>query len=390
VTSGELQATEYYRPHYPRFSGDEYERRYRLVREQMVEHGVDCLVVTGSTGMNAELMADVHWLSNWNHIASQGFVVFPLEGDPTLFCSLFVYRDNALQRSVIEDVRPGVDVSSRIEELKLTTGAIGVVGSFPHEVMDEMRAKLPGARIVPCSDWFGEVRRPRSDEELEWIRKGAELSDLGMEAMVRAIRPGVTERQLHAATVNGVLEAGGDFCFQWVGSTPMSAPRMVYPSQYASNRPIERGDLIVTEIAAAYEGMAGQVNRCIAVGEEPPRAYLELHEAIVRVYHEMCAALQPGATPAEVSSLAKPLEDAGYRLDFLAIGRPSGPSTPPVLPRTPSGAFFNRPFVENETVMILPMPEKDGVGLFPGNLVLVRPGGAESLQRFPFDEFLVV
>jgi len=383
MSAAASDATTYYRPDYPRFSNAEYERRYRLVRDGMTRAGVDCLVVTGSTGMNAELMADVHWLSNWNHVAGPGFVVFPRDGDPTLFCGLFVYRENALQRSVIDDVRPDQDVARRIQELKLAAGTIGLVGSFPHEVVDQMRAALPKARIVPAGEWFGELRRARSDEELAWIRRGAELSDIGVAAMVRAIRPGATERDLHAATVRAVLEAGGDFCFQWVGATPMAAPRMVYPSQYPSERPIDRGDLVATEICAAYQGVAGQVNRYIAVGEQPPPAYRELHERTIRLYHEVRAALRPGATPAEIAPLAGPLIEAGYRLDFIAIGRPAGPATPP-------GPFFNRPFVENETVMILPMPSRDGIGLFPGNLVVVKPGGAESLQQYPLDEFQVV
>lgn len=390
MASALLDATSFYRPHYPRFSDEEYKRRYALVREQMAAHGIDCLVVTGSTGMNAELMADVHWLSNWNQIAAPGYVVFPYEGEPTLLCGLFVYLENTRQRSVIEDVRTGEDVVSRIKELNLATGAIGVVGSLPHEVMDSMRAELPKARIVGCGEWFGEIRRARSEEELTWIRRGAELADAGVEALIRAIRPGVTERDLHAATVRGILEAGGDFCFQWLGSTPMSAPRMIYPSHYPSNRPIERGDLVVTEVCAAYQGVAGQVNRYVAVGEPPHPAYLDLHEALVRFVHDVCAALRPGATPAEVATLSAPLQGAGYELDFIAIGRPAGASTPPILPATPSGTFFNRPFVENETVMTLPMPYRGGVGLILGNLVVVKPGGAEILSRSPFDKFQVV
>jgi Xaa-Pro dipeptidase len=386
-----LESARYYRQHYPRFSEAEYRRRYALVRSQMAIHGIDCLVVTGDTGMNAELMADVHWLSNWNSTASQGFVVLPLDAEPTLFCSLFVYRPNALARSVIEDVREGTDVASRLLELKAPQ-TIGMVGPFPHDLVEDMKSRLPNATFVPAGQWFGELRRSRSPEEVEWLEKGAAFADIGLEAMVRAIRPGVTERQLYAATVNAVLEAGGTFSFQWVGSTPMSHPMMVYPSPEPSNRKLEKGDLVITEIAAGYEWMSGQVNRCIAVGQEPPEEYLQLHRMTVQLCHDMSAALQPGSFPADVAKTARPLIEAGYRLDFLAIGRPTGASTPPILPQAPSLPFYQRPFVENETVMLLPMPYRPSspMGLFLGNLVIVRPGGAVSLQKYPLDEFQVV
>lgn len=387
-----LDPVEYYRRYYPRFSDIEYQRRYSLVREQMAVHGVDCLVVTGSPGMNAELMADVHWLSNWNHTAAPGFVVFPGQGEPTLYFGLVTYLANARQRSVISDVRPGTSVSRRIQELGLERGTIGIIGSFPHEVLDELKEHLPGAKVIPASGWFGELRRVRSAEEIGWLRKGAEYADIGLEAMVAAIRPGVTERQLYAAAMHAVFDAGGQFCFQWLGSTPMSNPMMVYPTQAPSDRVVEKGDIVITEICASYEWYAGQINRYVAVGEEPPEDYQLLHRATVQLVKDVYAALKPGALPSEVARAAEPLRQAGFQLEVLAIGRPSGGSTPPILPVTPPGEFFHRPFLENETVMVLPLTYKtpDRLGLFLGDLVLVTPGGAQSLHKYPLEEFRVV
>lgn len=313
--------TEYYRRDYPRFSEAEYARRYALVREQMAANGVDCLVVTGSPGMNAELMADVHWLSNWNHTAAPGFVVFPHSGEPTLYFGLFTYRANTAQRSVIEDVRPGSDVAVRIHELGLANGTIGIVGSFPHEVLDELRERAPAARIVSANAWFGELRRVRSPEEIAWLRKGAEYADIGLEAMIKAIRPGVTERQLYAAAMHAVYDAGGQFCFQWLGSTPMDTPMMVYPTQAPSDRVIEKGDIVITEIAASYEWYAGQINRYVAVGQEPPDEFQRLHRQTVQLVKDIYAALKPGAKPVDVAAAAKPFREAGFNVDFMAIGR---------------------------------------------------------------------
>lgn len=392
MTADLLDPVDYYRPSYPRFSDGEYRRRHALVREQMAAHGVDCLLVTGSPGMNAEIMADVHWLSNWNHIAAPGFVVVPPQGEPTLFVGLFVYLENALQRSVLEDVRIGLDIGGRVVELGVERGTIGLVGSFPHELLDDLRTRFPATTFVSANEWFGELRRVRSPEELEWIRRGASYSDLAMDALVKAIRPGVTERQLHAACANAVLDAGGQLCFQWIGSTPMDAPRMIYPSQAPSNRVIEKGDIVVTEIAASYEWMAGQLNRYVAVGAGPPPRYLELHRLLVQLCHDVHAALVPGATPADVASVASRVLDAGYQLDFIGLGRPSGANTPYIVTPAPADPRLNRPFIANETFQVLPMPYRrsEHFGLIMGGLVLIQEGGGEPLQRFPMEEFIVV
>ena len=102
--------------------------------------------------------------------------------------------------------------------------------------------------------------------------------------------------------------------------------------------------------------------------------------------------MKAGALPDDVARAAAPLTDAGYALDFLAIGRPTGASTPPILPHAPSGPFFQRRFVANETVMLLPMPYRrgGGPGIFLGDLVVVGADRAERLQRYPLDEFPVV
>jgi Xaa-Pro dipeptidase len=387
------EATAYYRAFYPRFSHAEYQRRYSLVRDEMRQRGVDCLVISGSPGMAGENMADVFWLSNWDHPGQEGYITLPADEEATLFCSLGVYRPNALQRSVIEDVRPGADVSSRIRELKLGRGVIGVVGGrIPHVVMEQMRLQLPDARFIFCDDWFGELRRAKSDEELRWLSKGAELTDLAMDAVIREIRPGITERQLQGAAARAASEAGGKLCFQWLGSTPMSRPMMVYPSPEPSNRPIQKGDLIITEISAAYESYPGQIIRYIAVGQEPSPDYLDLHVLTVQLYKDLCAALTPGNTPAIAVQCARPLIEAGYHVQILAIGRPTGAATPPILLRPAPTPFDDKPFLENETVMVLPMPFKtpDRMGLFLGNLVQVTRNGGHSLQKYPLEDFVVV
>ena len=53
------------REHYPRFSVAEYERRYRLLRELMDAHGLDCLLLYGDSGCGFLNQLAVHWVSNY-------------------------------------------------------------------------------------------------------------------------------------------------------------------------------------------------------------------------------------------------------------------------------------------------------------------------------------
>ena len=79
---------------------DEGERRWKLVRGAMEERGLDCLIVWGSFGNFSSLSANLRYLSN---SANEGYLVFPFQGEPTLFT--FMGREDPA--SWVKDHRSG-------------------------------------------------------------------------------------------------------------------------------------------------------------------------------------------------------------------------------------------------------------------------------------------
>ncbi len=90
------------RPYYPRFSPGEYARRYEAVRRAMEREGLAGLIVYGARGIGHG--SNVKYLSNYADYRNS-YILFPLEGPPTLFMGLFCHEFNARAISVIEDVR---------------------------------------------------------------------------------------------------------------------------------------------------------------------------------------------------------------------------------------------------------------------------------------------
>ncbi len=60
---------------------DERDRRWKRIRETMEERALECLIVWGSLGFHRSLGANLKYLSN---ITTEGYLVFPLESDPTV------------------------------------------------------------------------------------------------------------------------------------------------------------------------------------------------------------------------------------------------------------------------------------------------------------------
>ena len=61
----------------PRFSDEEYARRYKVIREGMRQHGIDCLLVPPSENTT--------YLTNIHMVIFGVYVLFPETGAPTVF-----------------------------------------------------------------------------------------------------------------------------------------------------------------------------------------------------------------------------------------------------------------------------------------------------------------
>jgi hypothetical protein len=61
------------------FSPQEFARRFRKVREIMQLRGIDGLIITGNTGYNSSLAADIRYITGLSGLAAEGtYVLFPL------------------------------------------------------------------------------------------------------------------------------------------------------------------------------------------------------------------------------------------------------------------------------------------------------------------------
>ena len=118
------------------------------------------------------------------------------------------------------------------------------------------------------------------------------------------------------------------------------------PTQFAANRKVARGDVVVAEISAAFWEHPGQVLRSFALGDEPPPLYRELHAVADAAFDAVAAVLKDGAMPQQVIDAASVIEEAGFTIiDDLLHGYGGG-YLPPVLGSRsrPSASVPNEPF----------------------------------------------
>jgi len=384
-----------------RFSEDEYERRYRRTRQEMFFSGVDCLVVYGSSAHTDSNQANIRYLSGYID-QIQSYLVFPYDGEPTVFADLYPHVPDAHLMSHVDDVRWGTEdkgarVAEHIKELGYEDATIGLVGApgpstteLPANDYLQLKKALPNADFQFTSDLMDRVRLKKSDEEVEAIREGVELTDKAMYALEEAAQPGITERELKSEIMSSYIDQG-EYFFQLLGSTSMEDPDMPYPWEHQSNREIESGDVILTEISARNtKGYSGQILRSIAVGESPTPEYQELYEVAEQVFFDVLDVLEPGATTEDVLDVATPpIESRGWTIHAPIIhGWGLGIQRPLIGTRNKGG--FPNPsfeFEEGQTLVVEPNPVTSDQmsGMFLGEYVRITSDGVERLHEYPME-----
>ena len=372
---------------YPRFSDAEYEQRNAAIRKAMQEADLATLFVYGTVGAYNEVL----YLSNFM-TTREAILVFPVAGEPTLFVQYFNHVPNARQVASIADVRWGgpdsiASVTDNLRERGLGEKRIGLLGPLSYKQHAALRKKLPQATFVDFSATMMQLRLVKSAEELEFLRKGAELSDRAIAALEQQARPGITELELTAIVEGAYLGQGGKNHIHYMATTPMSNPSVCVPAQYQSTRVLQSGDVLITEISAHYHGYAGQILRPFAIGTAPTPAYKRMYDVAVEAFTRIAEVIRPGATTEAVLDAAESIHAAGFTIyDDLLHGFGGG-YLPPVLRTRQTSVSMPEAFTFRENMVIVIQPnvitEDERMGVQVGELMRVTSNGVESLHRYP-------
>jgi Xaa-Pro aminopeptidase len=368
---------------YPRFHDEEYRQRFAAMRGLAERAGVDALVVYGS----GNARHDLQYLTGWP-ARQEGWLVLSADEPPALFVQLFNHVPNAREMAVVDRVEwAGVESAAvGAELLRLGVRRVGLVGAIPYQAHGRLGAALPEVALVDLTGAFRRHRLVKSDAEIAWTRRGAELCDTALATLVTEARPGLREYELGAIVEHAYARLGGQHGICFLATAPMQGGGRVVPAQNWSSRRLTNGDAILIELSAGVGGYTGQVLRTIAVGE-PPSSYRALHDVAQDAFEAITGTIRPGVRAAELLEVAGRIDQAGMTVVDDVVHGYGGGYLQPVL-RTPAATHAPPPDLALEAgFMVVVQPNvvaADGsAGVQTGELVLVTPDGAASLHRAP-------
>ncbi|TMA07055.1 MAG: aminopeptidase P family protein [Deltaproteobacteria bacterium] len=240
----------------------------------------------------------------------------------------------------VKDIRPsrrsyGEPVIQRLKEIRAErVGVIGLgglvrapEGVIPWGTYEKIRSALPQVQFENGTELMQEVRSVKSDEEVAFVEKAADIIGLAIEALVKPARPGVPESHLIGEMLREIVRQGGEPVTMLLFGA--GGPEVPWAQRVVTTRPLKLGDLINTEVEAKYGGYIAQALQPISLGPRP-KELEKIFDATKIIFDKMLRLLRPRVTFGEVVAFYQDeVRGAGYEPDgALMHGRGLGEDAP--------------------------------------------------------------
>jgi Xaa-Pro aminopeptidase len=156
--------------------------------------------------------------------------------------------------------------------------------------------------FVPIDQELLQMQAVKDNDEIEVLRRAAELNDVGYAAVQKAIKEGASEAEVLAAGKEAVTSAAGCDCY-YSGDF-----QCAQPGGFATDRPCQAGELFIVDAAVTYQGYWSDNCRTFAVTtiDKKQREAWQATEETVLMAEEM---IRPGVRGREVFHSMKQMQD---------------------------------------------------------------------------------
>ena len=136
------------------------------------------------------------------------------------------------------------------------------------------------------------IRGTKSENELEVMRKAAEITIKGYKRVLKYMKPGVWEHELEAEFMHEFLmNRSRGFAYTPIIAAGNNANVLHY---IENNEECHDGDLVLFDVGAEYGNYTCDVTRCFPVNGKFSARQAEIYNAVLRVHEGAISILRPG------------------------------------------------------------------------------------------------
>ena len=298
------------------FSKEEFLQRKTKVLESMKEQKLDALLMFRQESM--------YWLTGYDTF---GYVFFQTlilnkNGNVILLTRAPDLRQ-AQNTSNIENIKiwvdkdgsnPTDDLKIILDELSLKGKKVGVeyeaYGMTGRNALRLNKSLENYCEVEDQSELITKLRVIKSQEEIVYVKKAAELADRALDEAWKHTKAGASEAKILAKMQGAVLEGGGDYpANEYIIGSGHNALLCRYQSE---KRILSNEDQLSIEWAGTYKHYHSAMFRTIPIGKADPK-HIKMHEACVEALKNCEKKLIPGNKVGEVFDIhAKTFDNLGY------------------------------------------------------------------------------
>jgi Xaa-Pro dipeptidase len=304
---------------------DEREARQEHARQLMHENALDAIVLMEGTSLR--YFTGVRWWGGERLFA----LVLPAKGSAYYVCPAFEegrareQLANApederadLQADVRvwqEDESPYQRIAQGLKDRGLAAGKLGIEETVRFVFADGIAKAAPQASISSATPVTAGCRMIKSAHEIALMRLAAQVTLAAYDAVYRALRPGMTQRD-----ASNLIDAA----YRQLGF-PGDASIMVdeytaYPHGSTTPQVIREGSIVMIDDGCTVEGYQSDITRTFVLGKAAGNAgdkMKKVFDIVLRAQSAALSAAHPGAECGSIDAAArKVITDAGYGPDY--------------------------------------------------------------------------
>ena len=365
----------------------EYTERIGRVREAMSSHSLDGLLVHS--------LPEICYLTGFQTalIRAYACLVVPAQGE----CALVIERDeqyNAHESSWVNELftyprwKDPVDTTlDAISSLGLSGCRIGLdLRTRYLAPLDYIKiADGLKRRCVSNSDGIvSQCMRIKSQLEVNYIRRAASITELGMRAAIDEAVIGTTDNAIASTAYKALIGSGSEY----MSSDPVvcAGNNSSIPHGHFRNRSITDGDLVLLEMSGCVRRYSAPMMRTVSIGQ-PDKVVASMADRCRAALEAIIERMQPGVLFSDIASTGKAvLADFGTSMIFhgtyaysIGLGFP-GTSWADSLVEIREGGLDT---LAPGMVLHIPMSLRDRgkAGVACSDSVLITASGCESLMH---------
>ena len=375
------------------FSDNEYENRLKGLREIIAKNNLDAVILTS--------MHNIAYFSGFLYCSFGRPYACVVTSKNSTVISANIDASQPWRRSYGENLIytdwERENYLKAIVSLLKKVKRVGIENDhLTLERHKSLREALSNSELIDIASLVMSKRMIKSKEEIDLIKSGAKIADIGGEALVKEIKVGVSEMDIAMIGRDAMEKAivkfhpNSELRDTWVwfqsGINTDGAHNPV------TTRKLKHGDILSLNTFPMISGYYTALERTLFVGEVD-EASLKAWEANIKVHKRGIELIKPGAKCSEITAELNELftelgylkyRTFGYGHSFGVLSHYYGREGKLELREDVETVLEPNMVVSMEPMILIPEGKPGSGGYREHDILVIKENGAEDITKFPF------